>query len=421
MSLFYISARPATILSLMTSGRLPENMPAYIQPRVITLFKSASESVPTKLVCLFQQIFILELKLPFNPTSLSATHIEIEWIQKVFIYSQKSYKLLSRLFHDTIPKPVEVRQEIFAQKDTLFSPQDAERVYLAVPYQEKDEAKSLGARWDSARKSWYAPLKQNALITRWPLNMTPITHLIGEDPNFSGYTLREYLDVPFADSQLAKKCGALWDPVLKKWYAPNHEMKLLQQWPLRDTTFLVNLLFVDLIPSTCWFTNVRSSVHPSDWDRLRNFIYQRAGNRCECCSSSEARLDAHERWSYNTATKVQKLMRLIALCQDCHEVTHMGFAAISGRSEEAKLHLMKVTRMSQMQAEEHINAAFALWSDRSKFQWSLDLSILTDSGITVVDKPAADERKEIAKKRLREEDAKLELEKPSKRSRTEKK
>lgn len=29
------------------------------------------------------------------------------------------------------------------------------RVNLRVPYAEKDEAKSLGARWDIARKTWY--------------------------------------------------------------------------------------------------------------------------------------------------------------------------------------------------------------------------------------------------------------------------
>jgi hypothetical protein len=29
--------------------------------------------------------------------------------------------------------------------------------YTACPYSEKDDAKSWGARWDQARKSWYVP------------------------------------------------------------------------------------------------------------------------------------------------------------------------------------------------------------------------------------------------------------------------
>ena len=33
----------------------------------------------------------------------------------------------------------------------------ADRVYLAVPYAEKNDAKKLGARWDKTAKSWYVP------------------------------------------------------------------------------------------------------------------------------------------------------------------------------------------------------------------------------------------------------------------------
>jgi hypothetical protein len=29
--------------------------------------------------------------------------------------------------------------------------------YLNVPYAEKDAAKALGAKWDPAKKTWYAP------------------------------------------------------------------------------------------------------------------------------------------------------------------------------------------------------------------------------------------------------------------------
>lgn len=37
----------------------------------------------------------------------------------------------------------------------------ADRVDIAVPFSEKDEAKALGARWDSAEKTWYAPAGLN--------------------------------------------------------------------------------------------------------------------------------------------------------------------------------------------------------------------------------------------------------------------
>ena len=31
------------------------------------------------------------------------------------------------------------------------------RIYLSVPYKQKDEAKKLGARWDPIVKKWYIP------------------------------------------------------------------------------------------------------------------------------------------------------------------------------------------------------------------------------------------------------------------------
>ena len=43
-----------------------------------------------------------------------------------------------------------------------------ERAYLAVPFDEKDQAKALGARWDKAVKGWYIPFGVNpALFDRW--------------------------------------------------------------------------------------------------------------------------------------------------------------------------------------------------------------------------------------------------------------
>jgi hypothetical protein len=58
------------------------------------------------------------------------------------------------------------------------------------------------------------------------------------------------------------------------------------------------ILFIDLIPS-CWFSNVRTTVHSTDWDRLRKHIL-RADNCCECCGASPStsdgiRLETHER------------------------------------------------------------------------------------------------------------------------------
>ena len=42
------------------------------------------------------------------------------------------------------------------------------KIYLNVPFAQKDEAKALGARWDAVQKKWFVPAdKDIALFTRW--------------------------------------------------------------------------------------------------------------------------------------------------------------------------------------------------------------------------------------------------------------
>ena len=201
--------------------------------------------------------------------------------------------------------------------------------YLSVPYSEKEDAKKLGARWDPKKQLWFSINGEKELLDRWPLNDIPIVTLIGEDRTFGG-----------------------------------------------------NTLFVDLVPASCWFTNVRKCVQSSDWDRLRRFIYERANYKCECCNA-KTQLEAHERWHFDEINKVQKLMRIIALCSSCHETTHMGLAQIKGRGDIALKHLMMVTCIDEQEGKNKVDESFKLWRERNKFDWSLDLSIITNSGINL--------------------------------------
>ncbi len=49
----------------------------------------------------------------------------------------------------------------------------ATKIYLTVPYAQKDEAKALGARWDASQKKWYVPSdKDLALFAKWSVITT---------------------------------------------------------------------------------------------------------------------------------------------------------------------------------------------------------------------------------------------------------
>lgn len=215
---------------------------------------------------------------------------------------------------------------------------------------------------------------------------------------------RIWLDVPYADRDAAKAAGARWDPAARAWHAgPRADLAALARWaplpvllPGEDRGFGTGL-FVDLVPASCWFTNVRTCVATGDWDRVRRMVYGRAEARCEACGSGPdpaagLRLEAHERWAFDEVAGVQRLARLICLCSDCHAVTHFGLTAIRGRQEWALDHLQAVTGLDPEQAIAHVDAAFELWEARSARVWSLDLSMLTGAGIRLAVPPDAVER-----------------------------
>ncbi len=182
---------------------------------------------------------------------------------------------------------------------------------------------------------------------------------------------RIWLAVPFAQKDEAKAAGARWDPQARSWYAPRPGMSDLNRWtppppmpnllPGEDRTFGVGL-FVDLVPASCWFTNVRTCVAVEDWDRLRSMVYERAGNRCEACgedrdSRAGRYLEAHERWEYDAARSVQILRRLVCLCTPCHIATHFGYATLRGKDAEATAHLRAVSGLTTPAIQRHIEDA----------------------------------------------------------------
>lgn len=108
------------------------------------------------------------------------------------------------------------------------------------------------------------------------------------------------------------------------------------------------------------------------------------------------RLEAHERWAYDQTRRVQSLRRLICLCSDCHTATHFGLAELRGLGPVAFAHLRSVTGMSEQEARVHVDSAFRLWQRRSQQEWTLDLGMLTEVGVTVVRPPEPAQRAEMA-------------------------
>jgi len=145
------------------------------------------------------------------------------------------------------------------------------------------------------------------------------------------------------------------------------------------------MLTIELVPRTSWFTNLRSELSKESWDVLRRKSYQKASYHCEICGGQGDKwpVECHEIWNYNDEKKEQKLEGLTSLCPSCHEVKHIGYAEIRGRYQEALEHLAEVNEWTLEEAEKYIKEQVALWKERSKYDWTLDLSYLEKEGISV--------------------------------------
>jgi hypothetical protein len=143
------------------------------------------------------------------------------------------------------------------------------------------------------------------------------------------------------------------------------------------------LLTIELVPKTSWYRNVRSNVSAAEWERLKKITSSRAGNVCEVCGGRGKKwpVECHEVFAYDDERRVQKLVRLLALCPSCHDVKHIGLAGVRGNYRRAVAHLARVNEWSRADAELYIEACFELWHRRSCHEWKLDLSHLEQFGI----------------------------------------
>ena len=100
-------------------------------------------------------------------------------------------------------------------------PEEDKRHYIDVPFNEKNEAKALGAKWDQENKGWYVPEGVNmADFAKWP------------EKQKSEMPARDYIKVPMKDKDEAKALGARWDKDNKLWFIPkNANADLFAKWP----------------------------------------------------------------------------------------------------------------------------------------------------------------------------------------------
>lgn len=143
------------------------------------------------------------------------------------------------------------------------------------------------------------------------------------------------------------------------------------------------LLTVEMVPRTAWMSNVRSEVTKAVWDRIRKEVAAEAGNRCEICGGQGSRhpVEIHEVWHYDDERKIQRLVRLQALCPKCHMAKHFGYAESRKKGDFVMAHIAKVNGWSRSDVRLYLEECYELWMRRSVHEWKLDLSLLERFGV----------------------------------------
>jgi hypothetical protein len=137
-------------------------------------------------------------------------------------------------------------------------------------------------------------------------------------------------------------------------------------------------LLCELVPSSCWYSNLRDLVKSADWKKIQEYTFSRSNHICEICSSkSENRsIDCHEVWGYQNIgnINVQILIRTIGLCDKCHLLgKHYGLAQVHGRGEEARAHQTLINDWPSKLNDTMINRTIDLFNERSEIEWHLDM------------------------------------------------
>lgn len=138
-------------------------------------------------------------------------------------------------------------------------------------------------------------------------------------------------------------------------------------------------LTVELVPSSNWETNVRSELK-SEWDSIRKAVYRKANYKCEICRGIGEKhpVEAHEIWSYDDESHIQKLEGLIALCPTCHKTKHWGFAITHGMEDIVRKQILLINGWKNEDVDKYIKEAFTIFNYRSQYDWTLDLSYLQE-------------------------------------------
>lgn len=128
-------------------------------------------------------------------------------------------------------------QAVLSDRHEMSMPDKKERVYFDVPYEQRQEAKALGCKWDKDNKKWFISEATPERIEA--MDKAGFKTVEVEQKNLESVQKNENTDskqkillsVPFEEKDLAKELGAKFDRETKNWYVPEGmDLEPFERW-----------------------------------------------------------------------------------------------------------------------------------------------------------------------------------------------
>ncbi|SRR6266849_986407 len=136
-------------------------------------------------------------------------------------------------------------------------------------------------------------------------------------------------------------------------------------------------LAIELVPKPLWGNSLYHRMKRSDWRSVRLKALEEYHNVCGICGSNSKPLECHERWEYDDAAYIQKLLGFIMLCNKCHAIKHFGRTNIQAREGRIDIqpiieHYCMVNNCDDITLRIDYRVALHQWEKRNQFEWTTD-------------------------------------------------
>ncbi len=132
-------------------------------------------------------------------------------------------------------------------------------------------------------------------------------------------------------------------------------------------------LWANLVPEQSFKTNLRHIFSRKEWNTIRSAVYRRDEYKCTICKRDNIQLNAHEDWIYDYKKGLQKLNKIISLCDLCHNNIHLGYSgSVDDESREKnRQHWCKINNQNEEDFKTYLFNVYVLWNLKNKIQWKI--------------------------------------------------